>query len=459
MNLLLLKSDYMGENRFSRSKGGRSKRLDEFEMLLASSKTSVERWIKAHIGNRADAEDVLQDTCLAAFQGFSGLQNKASFLPWILGIARRKCADWYRAQAKSRLILVDNLPDQAAPLPDESAVEETLDALPERDRLMLRLFYHERLSQKEISDQLHIPEGTVKSRMNAARTRFRAAYPYPPEGVIIMGRTEKLSLPKYLPDYSIVWKDEPPFPVACEELTGWFVVPRLGEKLVWGMYDLPSRKLDVSYDMRVIGPARVHGLQGVAIRAKVLPPQAAIAENDPMRDAVAASTGGQEEWTFIAQEKDGFTRFLSAEHIEEGERTLTTFLDGKEFMDNWGFGDDNCGTPVHRQMEGKIVRNGSSVFTAAKGVFMDIVGRCEVTLDGKAHDTVCIMDLGMYEEGMVSEQYLNHDGHTVLWRRFNKDDWAMDRYGKKWSELLPDNEQIIINGQRYVHWYDCICLR
>ena len=459
MNLLLLKSDYMGENRFSRSKGGRSKRLDEFEMLLASSKTSVERWIKAHIGNRADAEDVLQDTCLAAFQGFSGLQNKASFLPWILGIARRKCADWYRAQAKSRLILVDNLPDQAAPLPDESAVEETLDALPERDRLMLRLFYHERLSQKEISDQLHIPEGTVKSRMNAARTRFRAAYPYPPEGVIIMGRTEKLSLPKYLPDYSIVWKDEPPFPVVCEELTGWFVVPHLGEKLVWGMYDLPSRKLDVSYDMRVIGPARVHGLQGVAIRAKVLPPQAAIAENDPMRDAVAASTGGQEEWTFIAQEKDGFTRFLSAEHIEEGERTLTTFLDGKEFMDNWGFGDDNCGTPVHRQMEGKIVRNGSSVFTAAKGVFMDIVGRCEVTLDGKAHDTVCIMDLGMYEEGMVSEQYLNHDGHTVLWRRFNKDDWAMDRYGKKWSELLPDNEQIIINGQRYVHWYDCICLR
>ena len=428
-------------------------------MLLASSKTSVERWIKAHIGNRADAEDVLQDTCLAAFQGFSGLQNKASFLPWILGIARRKCADWYRAQAKSRLILVDNLPDQAAPLPDESAVEETLDALPERDRLMLRLFYHERLSQKEISDQLHIPEGTVKSRMNAARTRFRAAYPYPPEGVIIMGRTEKLSLPKYLPDYSIVWKDEPPFPVVCEELTGWFVVPRLGEKLVWGMYDLPSRKLDVSYDMRVIGPARVHGLQGVAIRAKVLPPQAAIAENDPMRDAVAASTGGQEEWTFIAQEKDGFTRFLSAEHIEEGERTLTTFLDGKEFMDNWGFGDDNCGTPVHRQMEGKIVRNGSSVFTAAKGVFMDIVGRCEVTLDGKTHDTVCIMDLGMYEEGMVSEQYLNHDGHTVLWRRFNKDDWAMDRYGKKWSELLPDNEQIIINGQRYVHWYDCICLR
>lgn len=78
--------------------------MDGFESLLASSRTAVDRWLKAHMGNCADAEDVLQDTCFAAFQGFSGLQNKASFLPWILGIARRKCADWYRAQAKSRII-------------------------------------------------------------------------------------------------------------------------------------------------------------------------------------------------------------------------------------------------------------------------------------------------------------------------------------------------------------------
>ena len=68
--------------------------MDEFETLLASSRTAVDRWLKAHMGNCADAEDVLQDTCLAAFQGFAGLRNKASFLPWILGIARRKRADW-----------------------------------------------------------------------------------------------------------------------------------------------------------------------------------------------------------------------------------------------------------------------------------------------------------------------------------------------------------------------------
>ena len=433
--------------------------MDDFEALLAQSRIPVERWVHARVSSFADAEDILQNTYLAAYQGFSGLRNHAAFLPWILGIARRKCADWYRAQEKSRIVLMDRLPDQAEAEPADSAVEETLDSLPEKDRMMLRLFYRERLSQKQISDQLRIPEGTVKSRMNAARTRFRAAYPYPPKGGSIMEHTEKPSLPQYLPEYSITWKEEAPFAVRCEEMTGWFIVPHIGERLVWGMYDLPSRKLDVSYEMSVTGPASVHGLEGVAVRAKVLPPQNPVAEGDPMRDAVAASTGGREEWTFIAQEKDGYTRFLSAEHIEDGVRTLTTFLDGKEFMDSWGFGEDNCGTPIHRQMEGRIVRQGPAVTTASAGACMDITGRCELAMAGRVYDTVCLMDLGMYEEGMVSEQYLDRDGRTVLWRRFNRDDWAIERYGRKWSELLPDNEQITINGKRYVHWYDCLCLR
>ena len=256
-----------------------------------------------------------------------------------------------------------------------------------------------------------------------------------------------------------MWKDDPAFAVTYEELTGWFIVPRLGERIRWGMYDLPSRKLDVSYDMEVTGPASVHGLEGVAIRAKVIQPETAPQSGDLMLAAVDASTGGQEEWTFIAQEKDGYTRFLSAEHMEDGVRALTTFLDGDAFMDNWGFGEDNRGTPIDMRPRGLVRRKGSEVATEAKGGAMDIVGRCEVTLDGSTHDTVCLMDLGMYYQGMVSEQYIDRSGHTVLWRRFNRDDWEMDRYGKAWSALLPDNEQLIVYGQKYVHWYDCLCLR
>ena len=155
--------------------------MDEFEALLSASRTAVDRWLKARIGNPGDAEDVLQETCMAAFQGFSGLQNKASFLPWILGIARRKCADWYRAQARNRAVPMAQLPDVPVAAAEELPVEETLEKLPERDRLMLRLFYQEMLSQKQISARLRIPEGTVKSRMNAAGPAFAPLIPVRPK--------------------------------------------------------------------------------------------------------------------------------------------------------------------------------------------------------------------------------------------------------------------------------------
>lgn len=65
-------------------------------------------------------------------------------------------------------------------------------------------------------------------------------------------------------------------------------------------------------------------------------------------------------------------------------------------------------------------------------------------------------EIQCFHDGVASEQYLDKDGRTILWRRFNRDDWAMERFQKRWSEQLPDNEQLIINGITYVHWYDCI---
>ncbi len=86
-------------------------------------------------------------------------RHPEAFLPWILGIARRKYADWFRVQARRKEILLDHLPESTEDLSENNAVEETLNALPERDRLMLRLFYQEMLSQKQISVRLQIPEG------------------------------------------------------------------------------------------------------------------------------------------------------------------------------------------------------------------------------------------------------------------------------------------------------------
>ena len=66
------------------------------------------------------------------------------------------------------------------------------------------------------------------------------------------------------------------------------------------------------------------------------------------------------------------------------------------------------------------------------------------------------MDIERYNNGVATEQFIDQNGKTVLWRRFNRNNWHFDHYGQLWNEKLPDNEQLAINGETYVHWYDCI---
>ena len=427
--------------------------MEDFEALLCRCRSGVERWVKFKVPG-AEADDVLQEIWLAAYAAFPQLRDPEAFRPWLLGIARRKCADWYRRQARRREIPVDSLPERPSQEPEDLPILEALEDLPERDRLMLRLFYQEALPQRQIAARLGIPEGTVKSRLHTARERLRVLCPSQTKG-----EKNVKTLPAFLPPYTIQWKSDPPFPVVWEEMMGWFIVPRMGETLTWGMYDLPSRKLDVAYDMAVTGPARVHGIDGVSIRARAIPPEAPLAEDDPMKEPVSNSGADQEAWTFVAQLADGHTRFLSAEHIEDGVRTLTTFLDGDEFLANWGCGEDNRGNPTRLAAKGLIRREGGAVTVSGGKAAVDIVGRCTLTLDGVPYDTVCVMDVGSYEEDTASEQFLDETGRTLLWRRFNPDDWRFDHYGKRWSEMLPENERLTVNGRVYVHWYDCLCIR
>ena len=78
--------------------------MEEFERLLEECRRSVERFIKYKIGNRSDAEDILQDVYMSAYQKFASLRNKSSFQAWILSIARNKCSDYYRRMAENMSI-------------------------------------------------------------------------------------------------------------------------------------------------------------------------------------------------------------------------------------------------------------------------------------------------------------------------------------------------------------------
>lgn len=418
--------------------------MDEFDRLLADCHNAVERFIKFRLPSVADAEDVMQDVCITAYKKFCQLKNKEAFKPWILSIARNKCNDYFREKAKLLEIPIDEIAESALSygrhgISEASVVRDTLEVLGDKDKQILYLYYWKELPQADIARLLSIPVGTVKSRLHKAKQNFKDKYPYKPQamkGACIMKR-----LPEIMPEYKIVPSDKEPFAVKWEELMGWFLVPKLGEKLSWGMYDMPSRKCGHVYDMEVTGKAMVHGIEGVELTAR----EASYSDKDEVINR-----------TFVAQLTDTHCRYLATLRNDGDVRNYITFLDGDAFMPNWGFGEDNCGNETNLSVKGDIKREGNVITSVNKDFLLDIVGRYTVTIGGKSYDTICVIDIETYNAGVVSEQFLDKEGRTILWRRFNRNDWAIDRYKKTWTEQLPDNDRLIVNGETYVHWYDCI---
>lgn len=418
--------------------------MDEFEKLLEAERVSVERFVRFRLNTKADAEDVLQEVFLTAWQKFPQLKGRDAFKPWIISIARNKCSDYFRRKAVQYEIPMEKITESAWSdgrygISTVTAVRETLSLLGDKDRQILYLYFWKELPQAEIARQLNIPVGTVKSRLHTAKHNFKNRYPYNIEGS--KGANMMKKLPEYMPEYTIEARAEAPFAVKWEELMGWFLIPKPGEKLSWGIYDSPSRKCSHVYDMQVTGKARIHGIEGVEITAA--------------ETSCADGSRGINR-TFVAQLTDTHCRYLAMFRRDGDVHQYVTFLDGDEFMLNWGFGEDNCGNETNLAAKGDIHRSGNVITSANKAFLLDIVGRYTVTIGGKRYDTVCVMDIETYNGSVVSEQFLDKNGKTILWRRYNRDDWAIDRYGKPWSEQLPENDRLNVNGTTYVHWYDCM---
>lgn len=421
----------------------------ELEILLTENYCALERYIKFRISDPEIAEDIVQDICLTVLSHGDSLRQLDSFRPWLYRIARNKLNDVYRTPARE--IQTDRMDSIVVGrsihgLTRHEAVSETLAVLRDSDRELLMLCYMSDITQKEAAMQLGIPLNTLKTRLTAARNRFRERYPYTKE----MERTvmKKKDFPVNVPDYTITQRADAPFEVLHEAIIGWGIIPRLGEKCAWAAYDFPEKKLTETMYLEVIGRAEVHGIEGVEIKT--------VESGWNSSDNLVFAMQKTERW-FIAQLTDTHCRLLAESHIEDGVKKCYTFLDGASFLDNWGYGEDNCGFETHLKPHGWIVKNRDVItMTSEKDNIIDVCGRFDVAICGQTHDTICLIDIETYDTKVMTETYIDREGRIVLWRRFNRNDWGIRRIGQLWTERFPQNERVTINGETYVHWYDCI---
>jgi RNA polymerase sigma-70 factor, ECF subfamily len=135
------------------------------------------------LGQREDAEDLVQDAFVAALQGIDTFQPGRPFGPWFYRIVVNRSYNALRARdLRETEDLSDNTID-SAPSPEESVTRadvrrrltEAMASLPERQRLAVQLFELEGFTSAEIAEILQMPPGTVRWNLHRARKILRAS--------------------------------------------------------------------------------------------------------------------------------------------------------------------------------------------------------------------------------------------------------------------------------------------
>ncbi len=165
--------------------------VEAFERLIQSVKLLVINTAFQYLKDYEEALDCSQEVFIKAYRNMASYRESSAFSTWIYQITKNQCIDMLRRRKGVVLSIDESMEDEDAPEiqlaapesqePEQNAIRQSriqavrhaIDQLPDKLREVCLLRDIQELSYQEISELLDIPEGTVKSRINSARTKLR----------------------------------------------------------------------------------------------------------------------------------------------------------------------------------------------------------------------------------------------------------------------------------------------
>lgn len=151
----------------------------DIESLIDEHSGAVFRYAYRLVGTQSDAEDLTQQAFLIAHQKLGQLKTATSARGWLFTIVRNCYLKGLRKKnptcASAIELNVEEIPQRTKDLPpiDSSTLQQSINSLPEEFKIVVVLYYFEKLSYKEIAEKLELKIGTVMSRLSRAKGRMR----------------------------------------------------------------------------------------------------------------------------------------------------------------------------------------------------------------------------------------------------------------------------------------------
>lgn len=165
----------------------------EFEQFVQNNGKDILRFCRMTSGNQEFGDELYQDTMLKLLEKRQHLDFQQNIRSYALSISILLWKNKKKKYAnRKRLIFMEsiehvetggnlNIADLTVISPEScivqkevnNTVKQVVANLPERYRILIHLYYSANMSVQEIAEVLHIPKGTVKSRMNKARNLLK----------------------------------------------------------------------------------------------------------------------------------------------------------------------------------------------------------------------------------------------------------------------------------------------
>lgn len=154
-----------------------------FSYLYDNYAAALNGVIYRMVDNRELAEDILQDAFIKIWNNFSTYDNvKGRLFTWMLNITRNLTIDMLRSKGYKKQAKISGDENSVSNFSDDIKISERFDAMGLRRHLVnlkpaqrniIDLAYFSGFTQEEISKELDIPLGTVKTRMRGAILELR----------------------------------------------------------------------------------------------------------------------------------------------------------------------------------------------------------------------------------------------------------------------------------------------
>lgn len=138
--------------------------MERFMVLYESVYQDLYRLAYYYLGNPQDAEDVVGETVLRAYEKFSSLKNEDAFRSWIFKILVNQCNSFLRKHISEKTAEMTAEPSYQPELGDRVIVKDMLTGLSEDERRIVALAVFGGYKGDEIAKMLHMRHSTVRSK-------------------------------------------------------------------------------------------------------------------------------------------------------------------------------------------------------------------------------------------------------------------------------------------------------